>query len=187
MKLRNSIAVVALIALIGTAGASLTACGREIPAQALIGAAQIAPADRQSPVDVSGQTLTGESLDVTSLRGKVVVVNGWASWCEPCREEIPELVSFAESVDPDTIAVVGVNVMDEPAAATAFAQDLNIPYPSIVDQQAGIWGTFPGIPPRSLPSTVILDTDGRVAATIVGTTDAAQLRTLTEALVDQGS
>ena len=183
MKLRNTIAVVALIA---AAGAPLTACGREVPAQALIGTAQIAPTDRQPPIRLSGQTLTGESLDVTSLRGKVVVVNGWASWCEPCREEIPELTSFAESVDPDSIAVIGVNVMDEPAAATAFAQDLSMPYPSIVDPQARTWGTFPGIPPRSLPSTVILDTDGRVAATIVGTTDADQLRTLTQALVDQG-
>lgn len=174
---------IALASLIVAAGASLTACGREVPAQALIGPAQIAPADRQPPIGLSGQTLTGESLDVTSLRGKVVVVNGWASWCEPCREEIPELVSFAESVDPDSIAVLGVNVMDEPAAATAFAQDLRIPYPSLVDQQARMWGTFPGIPPRSLPSTVILDTDGRVAATVVGKTDAAQLRTLTETLV----
>ena len=167
-----------LLVLIGLTSVLVSACGRELPASAMVGTSQTAPAERQAPLDISGMDLDGAPLDLADLRGKVVVLNGWASWCAPCREEIPDLVDFATSVKANDVAVVGVNVGDEPEAARAFAKDYGITYPSIADPDAVTWGTIPGIPPKSLPSTVVLDRDGRIAATIVGTFDVDELRSL---------
>ena len=65
-------------------------------------------------------------------------------------------------------AVVGLNVTDDAAAARAFAAEFGIPYPSIADPDGTLLRTIPGVPPSSLPSTVILDRQGRVAARISG-------------------
>lgn len=169
---------------LATIGAALliSGCGRDVPASALIGTSQTPPADRQQLPTIAGKDLAGSDLDLARLRGKVVVLNGWASWCGPCRDEIPGFVDLAASVDPDDIAVVGLNVSDETAAATAFAAEMGMTYPSIVDQQGTLLATIPGIPPKALPSTVILDRQGRIAETIVGVAEPAALQAAVSAV-----
>jgi len=155
---------VALVIVAATA----VGCGRDVPAALQVGTTTIAPADRGPMPPLSGNTLTGGSLDLASLRGKVVVLNSWASWCAPCKEEVPAFVTLAAASDPSSVAVVGLNVNDEAAAATDFATKHAMKYPSIVDPDGHLLATIPDVPPESLPSTVILDRQGRIAARIIG-------------------
>lgn len=178
---RPLIAVVAGLLAIGV----LAGCGRDVPP--VPGTESIAAEERGETLTVAGPTLDGPSLDLADLRGRVVVLNNWASWCAPCREETPTLVDLAASSDPADVAVVGLNVTDEADAARAFVAEFAMPYPSIVDPEGRILAGIPGVPPSALPSTVVLDRQGRVAARIIGAVDPVDLSALVTALAAEGS
>lgn len=163
----------------------LAGCGRDQPASALVGVEAVSSQDRSDVPVIAGTTLDGQALDVTDLRGRIVVVNSWASWCAPCREETPAFVELSKGVDPADVAIVGLNVTDDADAARAFVEEFDVPYPSIVDEEGDILATIPGVPPSSLPSTVILDREGRIAARVIGATDAMELATLIAAIMDE--
>jgi thiol-disulfide isomerase/thioredoxin len=165
----------ALLAVAAVVAVLLTGCGRDVPASLQVGTTTVAPADREALPPVSGTTLDGAPLDVASLRGKVVVLNSWASWCAPCKDEVPDLVALAKAADPATTSVVGLNVDDERAAAVAFVRDFGMPYPSIVDGTGSILATLPGVPPKSLPSTLVIDKQGRIAARVIGPVNPQEL------------
>ena len=152
---------------------TLTGCGRDQPP--VVGTSTIAVNDREALPPISGTTLDGTSLDVASLRGKVVVLNSWATWCDPCRSEVPTLVKLAASTKPDEVAIVGLDVSDNDDAARQFARDFSMNYPSIIDSEGVLLPTIPGVPPAALPSTVILDREGRIAVRIIGEVDASTL------------
>jgi thiol-disulfide isomerase/thioredoxin len=178
---RIVLAVAALLAM----PALLAGCGREQPASTLIGVDTVASQERGEVPVIAGTTLDGEPLDVADLVGRIVVVNSWASWCAPCREETPAFVELSAGVDEDDVVVVGLNVTDDEAAARAFVDEFGVPYPSIVDPEGDILASIPGVPPSSLPSTVILDREGRIAARVIGATDAMELATLIAAIMDE--
>lgn len=166
--------------------AALAGCGREQPASALIGTEAVAEEAREDVLSFSGTTMDGSAVDLADLRGRVVVINAWASWCAPCRIEMPAFVDLAARSDPDDIAVVGLNVGDDPAAAQAFADEMDITFPSVVDREGEILAGIPGVPPKSLPSTVILDREGRIATRIIGPTDSIGLaNALGQVLADE--
>lgn len=124
-------------------------------------------ADRGEPVELRGETLTGEELDLASTRGKVTVVNVWWSGCGPCRSEMPMLQQASEEL-AGTAAFVGINTRDHSAAnGLAFERDLGVRYPSIYAPDGRALLAFDGVP-RALPSTLVLDAEGRVAAKISG-------------------
>lgn len=165
------------LALVLAALLALTACGRTSrppgPSESAspefgtpTGLTVIPPDEREPAPDLAGPTLTGGTLDVASLRGKPVLINSWASWCGPCREETPVLVDLADS--HPGLSVVGINVNDRPEAAREFADEMSVPYPSIMDPKTELLPRIPGVPPKALPSTVILDKEGRIAARVVG-------------------
>ena len=87
---------VSVLSVTGTEGLlAVSACGRDQPPQ--VGTATIAVAEREALPPVAGTTLEGTSLDLADLRGRVVVLNSWASWCSPCRDEIPDFVALADA------------------------------------------------------------------------------------------
>ncbi len=165
------------------AAASLVACGRDQPPGALVGVQILAPGSREEMPPIVGTTLTGTELSLADLRGRVVVLNSWASWCGPCRTETPALVDLADGAAATDVAVIGLNVKDDPAAATEFVAELGIDYPSIVDADGSLLRTIPGVPPAALPSTVVLDRSGAVAARFVGEVDATELADVVASLV----
>jgi thiol-disulfide isomerase/thioredoxin len=129
---------------------------------------QVKPGDRGDPVDASGTTLDGDQLDLADLRGNIVVVNVWGSWCPECRTEMPLLVDAADEL-PDGASLVGINIRDDPDEARAYVRSLSIPFPSIDDPGSQQLLEFPPpFNPRDTPSTVVLDSQGRVAALIRG-------------------
>jgi len=128
---------------------------------------------------VSGTTLTGQRLSLDSYRGKTVVLNFWGSWCDPCRLEAPALGTLARQLQPDGVRFVGVDIRDEPDSALAFMQNFNVSYPSLNDPNDEIALEFHStVPPAAIPTTLIIDRSGRIAARIVGASSYAELKDL---------
>lgn len=142
----------------------------------------LAPDQRQQPVALSGTTLTGETLDLASLRGKVVVMNVWGSWCTPCRVEAPALAAAAKELEGQGVAFVGINTRDpDPAPALAFEKSFDVPYPSLVDQGGKLLLALRGaVPPKAIPTTLVLDGEGRIAARISGSTTKVTLKNVVQ-------
>jgi len=117
-------------------------------------------------------------LSLADLQGRVVVVNFWASWCGPCRIEQPDL-NAVHALLPDTeVVVIGVNIEDTQANALAHLVEFDVPYLSLFDPVNELAGRFRGIGARTIPTTVFLDVEGRVAARLLGLTDAREMAAL---------
>jgi thiol-disulfide isomerase/thioredoxin len=131
---------------------------------------EIADADRGRPIVFGGQPDTGATAKSSGWLGSVVVVNFWYAACPPCRAEAPDLEALHEQFAPDGVVFIGVNVRDSAATATAFAQKFGITYPSIMDTtDSAVQLAFAGkIAPNAVPTTIVLDQEGRVASRILG-------------------
>jgi thiol-disulfide isomerase/thioredoxin len=129
----------------------------------------IDPSDRSDPVEFSGTSLTGEPIDSQDYRGQVLVVNKWWSGCAPCRSEMPMLAKASDELG-DKAAFLGINIRDSSAAnGLAFMKKAGADYPSVYDVQGKAALAFAGKAPMSaIPTTVVLDQEGRVAAVISG-------------------
>lgn len=124
---------------------------------------------RAEPLRLSGRTLTGETLDLEDLRGRVVVVNVWGSWCGPCRAEAPVLATVARDYRNRGVSFIGISVKDNPGAARAFERRFGTGYPSIDDSDGSAQLALRQVVPlNAVPSTVVLDRSGRAAAAVLG-------------------
>ena len=141
------------------------------PSSAPPPAAQSYPPGTLAPV-LRLPGLDGGQVDVAALRGRPVVVNFWASWCEPCVREFPLLRQAASSHRPDRLAVVGVLSGDTPAAARPFVRRLDATWPMALDLNtatATAWGAI------GLPHTYFIRPDGTLASHQLGELTRASL------------
>ncbi|MGO3885250.1 MAG: TlpA family protein disulfide reductase [Mycetocola sp.] len=131
---------------------------------------EIAVDQRAEPVTFAGTGEKGEEINSADHLGEVVVVNFWYAGCAPCRAEAPQLQSLNEKYADAGANFIGVNVYDQPDTALAFSDDYGITYPSVIDVNDGAARlAFTGtVPPKAVPTTIVLDTQGRVAARILG-------------------
>ena len=142
----------------------------------------VAAADRERPGEVSGTTLDGNDVSLGDYRGKVVVLNVWGSWCPPCRAEAPMLADAARDLADQDVVFLGINSRNpERAGPRAFERRFDVPYESIYDPDGRTLLAFHGtLSPNSIPSTVVIDRQGRVAASVIGSVS----RTTLDDLVD---
>ncbi|MEU2873979.1 TlpA disulfide reductase family protein [Streptomyces olivoreticuli] len=142
---------------------------------------------RQNAPDLSGKTLEGKELDVAKdYKGKVVVLNVWGSWCSPCRGEAKNLVTVANDYKDKGVQFVGINTRDtDPAPALRFEKEFEVPYPSLYDSGGQLLLRFPkgSLSPQSIPSTVFVDRNGKIAARAIKALTEDELRKTLDPLV----
>lgn len=134
--------------------------------------------DRKIAPTISGMTLSGNVYTYT--KNKVAVVNVWASWCSPCRAEAPTLVALSNKYSE--VEFIGILTRDNPANAEAFERRFKIPYPTVIDDSILV-GFKGSLSANAIPTTVVLDQQGRVAARISGVVTVASLSQLIERVI----
>lgn len=136
------------------------------------GAVTLIPPDKRgAPIALSGELVDGGNYDVAAHRGTVFLLNVWGSWCAPCRREAPDLArAWVTEQHKGDVQFLGLNTReDATAAAVAFERRFGITYPSLRDPDGQLQLTFRStLPPKAIPSTLVLDRQGRVAARIIG-------------------
>ncbi|BDZ65014.1 TlpA family protein disulfide reductase [Agromyces mangrovi Wang et al. 2018] len=150
---------------------------------------EIAPADRGEPIAFAGESIEGEPVSSDDYAGEVLIVNFWYAGCAPCRAEAPDLQAVSEEFAGRGAGVLGVNVRDQAPTAASFEADYGITYPSIVDTNDGsVQLAFAGdVPPNAVPTTLVLDAEGRVAARILGQLNRSNLQTIVGDVLDEGA
>ena len=122
---------------------------------------QLQPAPAWSLVNLEGKPVTSESL-----KGKVVIVDFWATWCGPCRASIPHLVALQNTYKAKGFEVVGVSLDQQgPAVVEAFVNKYEIPYTIVMGNQKVV-DSFGGV--RGIPTAFIISQDGKIYRKIVG-------------------
>ena len=141
---------------------------------------------REASPNVGGLDLDGNEIQLSDYSGEVVVLNVWASWCAPCRAEAPALEEVAVQFADQGVQFIGLNTRDSTTAAQAFARKFGISYPSIIDTDGKLQLQFNGtLPPQAIPSTIVIDKNGKVAARALGIVSAPTLRAMIEPLLDE--
>lgn len=166
----------ATLLLAGCAAEDAPAGGDALGFQAGDGTVTIVQPDQREPAPVlTGDTLDGGTVSTADFAGTVIVINVWGSWCAPCRAEAPELVEAAAQLG-EAASFLGVNTRDlDVAPARAFERAFELSYPSIFDPDGRLLLDFAQLPPKAIPSTLVIDAEGRVAARVLGEVDAATL------------
>ena len=144
------------------------------------------PEQRQVAPNASGVDLAGNTIELVDFAGQIVVLNVWASWCAPCRAEAGALEEVAKQFENQGVQFIGLNTRDSNAAARAFIRKFDVTYPSLVDTDGRVQLLFnDSLPPQAIPSTIVIDQKGRVAARALGVVTAATLRAMIEPLREE--
>ena len=175
MKLRNFVVVPLMALVLSSCGGGGSSIAEESFVSGNGSVSYIKPSDRIAAPALSGMTLSGKNY--TFNVGQVAVVNVWASWCAPCRAEAPTLAALSEKYTD--VAFMGILTRDNPVNAEAFARRFALPYPTLIDDSVLI-GFRKSLPANAIPSTVLIDKRGDVAARISGEVTFASLSELIE-------
>lgn len=152
------------------------------------GISTVAKANRDEAPKLDGETVDGKSLDTETLKGKVVVLNVWGSWCPPCRAEAPYFAKVAKELEAagQPVAFVGINTRDNTKRnAASFEETYGITYPSLFDPDGKLMLRFPKgtLNPNAIPSTLVLDKDGKIAARTLAALNEEKLRSMIDPLL----
>ncbi|MDO0935448.1 TlpA disulfide reductase family protein [Streptomyces sp. DG2A-72] len=145
------------------------------------GIATVKQGERVAAPDLSGDTIDGKQLDVASYKGKVVVLNVWGSWCAPCRAEAPGFEKVYKDLKGQGVQFVGINTRDTSTKnAVAFEKQQGVTYPSLYDPTGKLMLRFKKgtLNPQAIPSTLVLDRDGKIAARSLAALSEDKLRTM---------
>ncbi len=142
--------------------------------------------ERTRGTDWVAETFDGQLLDSRNLLGRVVVLNFWYAGCAPCRAETPDLAQIATDFEARGVQVVGVNVRDTAETALAFARNLKLNYPSVMDIESGaVVQAYTGVvSPSAVPTTLVMNAKGEITARVLGRFEASTLRSLIETALE---
>jgi thiol-disulfide isomerase/thioredoxin len=175
MKIRNLLVVPLMALALSSCGGGGSSIAQESFVSGNGSISYIKPSDRIAAPALSGMTLSGKNY--TYNVGQVAVVNVWASWCAPCRAEAPTLAALSEKYTD--VAFMGILTRDNPVNAEAFARRFALPYPTLIDD-AVLIGFRKSLPANAIPSTVLIDKRGNVAARVSGEVTYSSLAELIE-------
>jgi thiol-disulfide isomerase/thioredoxin len=126
--------------------------------------------------------ISGHRLDLSSYRGKVVVLNFWVTWCEPCRAEIPELIELQNRFLDQGLAVIGIALEDDLASVQTACKQLNVNYPVALGDKK-MSAVFGGV---GFPTTFVIGRDGRIYSKHMGPTNLRVFQDEVEQLLATG-
>ncbi|PID14377.1 thiol-disulfide oxidoreductase [Sporosarcina sp. P34] len=134
--------------------------------------------------DFTLETLAGETVTLSELKGKKVILNFWATWCPPCKAEMPHMESFySKLTDEDQVELIAVNVTESERRGIGevekFVASYELSFPIPLDKTAEVthaYGVF------SMPTTYIIDTEGRIAQKVIGPVDEKTLNELIDSM-----
>ena len=175
MKIKNLILLPVMALLLSSCGGGGSSIAEESFVSGNGSVSFVSTTNRIAAPALSGMTLTGKNY--TFNGGQVAVVNVWASWCAPCRAEAPTLAALSEKYTD--VAFIGILTRDNPATAEAFVRRFALPYPTLIDDSVLI-GFRKSLPANAIPSTVVIDKNGNVAARISGEITFASLSEIIE-------
>jgi len=148
------------------AALALGGCGLPGPTSA----ASATPGNPAPAFDLAG--VDGAHHSLSSYRGKVVVLNFWATWCIPCRAEMPDLEHEARIHRGDAVVILGVDSKESAGQVTDFTSSLGISYPMLLDSDGQVYARYRV---SALPTTFIIDARGRLLKTRIGIADRDQV------------
>lgn len=178
-----AVAVAAVIVVTGCSDGQVGRIDRVASEQGYIegtGLVTVVPPDERQPAPEFGGPLLGRDDEfwLANAAGEVVVLNVWGSWCPPCRKEAPGLQAVHEELK-DGVRFVGVNTRDNTTDALAYEAEFGVTYPSVVDTDGRRMLAFrDSLPPNAIPTTLVIDRDGRIAARVLGEISEGSLRDL---------
>jgi thiol-disulfide isomerase/thioredoxin len=175
LRSKRLLVLMAALALGVTAGCTAGSGISPKPKPDRIGAFVVPSGQRRPAPDLTGSTLSGTRFDLSQHeRGRTTLVNVWASWCEPCRREMP-LLARAAADHASGLQVLGLDERDHPPSARAFTASVGATYPSLVDPDSRLLMRLPMLPHDAVPSSLFIDPQGRVAARVIGPITSQQL------------
>jgi thiol-disulfide isomerase/thioredoxin len=180
-------AAVVVVALLpaGCGGVTTSSAGDALAKAESPGSSRIAMSDRRLAPNLRGTTIEGSKFALDDVAGNVVVVNIWASWCEPCRTESPVLARLERQLAAKKVRFVGIDEMDTTTSATRFVASTAARYPQLVDSDGALLGQIPLLPQKGIPSTLILDRHHRMAARVIGPVTGVEIQTLVSELLHE--
>jgi thiol-disulfide isomerase/thioredoxin len=134
-------------------------------------------------LDTAIADLAGNKTPLSTWKGKVLVINFWATWCAPCRKEIPEFIRMQERLAPQGLQFVGIAI-DEADKVSAFVREIGVNYPVLVGEVDAVeLSRVLGNELGALPFTVVVDRQGRIVRTELGATTEAGLESVVQPLL----
>jgi thiol-disulfide isomerase/thioredoxin len=139
--------------------------------------------DPEPVPDLTLETMAGSSIDLAAQDGRVLLVNFWATWCAPCREEIPDLNDLHADLADDGLRIIGI-ALDRRGREKVepFAEKLSIKYPIIIDPEGTAESEFGPIP--GLPTTIVVGPDGQITKRVVGIFPVDEMKTTLEEMLN---
>lgn len=200
-KNQRTFAIVLIIALLGSMVLALAGCASDPLAEQFRSGdnknyiagdgtvTEFAIDERPVAGEWSGVTESGLQLESSALLGSVTVLNFWYAGCAPCRAEAPDLAALHEAFSKKGVNFVGVNVRDTAETALAFDRKFGIQFPSVMDAQSGsVSLAFTGVvSPSAVPTTLVIDRDGKVASRVLGRIEPSILSTLIETVLEESN
>ncbi|MGA1390861.1 MAG: TlpA family protein disulfide reductase [Candidatus Nanopelagicales bacterium] len=142
--------------------------------------------ERKPAPELSNVEFLSSEIDLKTLKNKVVLINVWGSWCSPCRKEAPELEELYLKNKADNVEFIGINIRDSKISATRFIENFSITYPNIFDRDGKLLlGYKDSLPANAIPSTILIDKNGLVAARQLGPIDKSLIQGFITELVEE--